>query len=167
MRVKTCLRKICIMPHETIPKWAQGKIEQFFFSRFGSQTKSNPGQENAFDRHRWCVQYGWKCSPTKVRNVPGRCTKIRNVPGRCTKVKNVPGRCTKVRNHVPGRCTNVRNVPGDLHRIADIFNSVFFFFSVQSDIYYIPRIRRIGGCYGFTSKPPATRRPPPAMVLTW
>ena len=38
---------------------------------------------------------------------------------------------------------------------------------------YIPRIRRIGGCYGFTSKPPAarrpppaTRRPPPAMVLT-
>ena len=33
-------------------------------------------------------------------------------------------------------------------------------------INYIPRIRRIGGCYGFTSKPPATRRPPPAMVLT-
>ena len=32
--------------------------------------------------------------------------------------------------------------------------------------YYIPRIRRIGGCYGFTSKPPAARRPPPAMVLT-
>ena len=28
--------------------------------------------------------------------------------------------------------------------------------------YYIPRIRRIGGCYGFTSKPPAVRRPPPA-----
>ena len=27
---------------------------------------------------------------------------------------------------------------------------------------YIPRIRRIGGCYGFTSKPPAARRPPPA-----
>ena len=27
--------------------------------------------------------------------------------------------------------------------------------------YYIPRIRRIGGCYGFTSKPPAARRPPP------
>ena len=23
--------------------------------------------------------------------------------------------------------------------------------------YYIPRIRRIGGCYGFTSKPPAAR----------
>ena len=29
-------------------------------------------------------------------------------------------------------------------------------------IYYIPRIRRIGGCYGFTSKPPAARCPPPA-----
>ena len=28
--------------------------------------------------------------------------------------------------------------------------------------YYIPRIRRIGGCYGFTSKPPAACRPPPA-----
>ena len=27
---------------------------------------------------------------------------------------------------------------------------------------YIPRIRRIGGCYGFTSKPPAARHPPPA-----
>ena len=27
---------------------------------------------------------------------------------------------------------------------------------------YIPRIRRIGGCYGFTSKPPAARRLPPA-----
>ena len=27
---------------------------------------------------------------------------------------------------------------------------------------YIPRIRRIGGCYGFTSKPPVARRPPPA-----
>ena len=26
-------------------------------------------------------------------------------------------------------------------------------------IYYIPRIRRIGGCYGFTWKPPAARRP--------
>ena len=26
-------------------------------------------------------------------------------------------------------------------------------------INYIPRIRRIGGCYGFTSKPPTTRRP--------
>ena len=25
--------------------------------------------------------------------------------------------------------------------------------------HYIPRIRRIGGCYGFTSKPPAARRP--------
>ena len=25
--------------------------------------------------------------------------------------------------------------------------------------YYIPRIRRIGGCYGFTSKPPSARRP--------
>ena len=24
-------------------------------------------------------------------------------------------------------------------------------------VYYIPRIRRIGGCYGFTSKPPAAR----------
>ena len=33
-------------------------------------------------------------------------------------------------------------------------------------VYYIPRIRRIGGCYGFTSKPPAARHPPPAMVLT-
>ena len=39
--------------------------------------------------------------------------------------------------------------------------------------HYIPHIRRIGGCYGFTSKPPvarrpppAARRPPPAMVLT-
>ena len=32
--------------------------------------------------------------------------------------------------------------------------------------YYIPRIRRIGGCYGFTSKPPAARHLPPAMVLT-
>ena len=29
---------------------------------------------------------------------------------------------------------------------------------------YIPRIRRIGGCYGFTSKPPAARRPPPAAL---
>ena len=29
-----------------------------------------------------------------------------------------------------------------------------------------PPYRRIGGCYGFTSKPPATRRPQPAMVLT-
>ena len=28
--------------------------------------------------------------------------------------------------------------------------------------YHIPRIRRIGGCYGFTSKPPAARHPPPA-----
>ena len=27
---------------------------------------------------------------------------------------------------------------------------------------YIPRIQRIWGCYGFTSKPPAARRPPPA-----
>ena len=33
-------------------------------------------------------------------------------------------------------------------------------------INYIPRILRIGGCYGFTSKPAAARRPPPAMVLT-
>ena len=32
--------------------------------------------------------------------------------------------------------------------------------------YYISRIRRIGGCYGFASKPPAARHPPPAMVLT-
>ena len=31
-------------------------------------------------------------------------------------------------------------------------------FIIQSLIhYYIPRIRRIGGCYGFTSKPPAAR----------
>ena len=28
--------------------------------------------------------------------------------------------------------------------------------------HYIPSIRRIGGCYGFTSKPPAARRPLPA-----
>ena len=33
---------------------------------------------------------------------------------------------------------------------------------VQNSNCYIPRIRRIGGCYGFTSKPPAARRPPPA-----
>ena len=42
--------------------------------------------------------------------------------------------------------------------IADSTNYSLFF--------YIPRIRRIGGCYGFMSKPPATRRPQPAMVLT-
>ena len=29
--------------------------------------------------------------------------------------------------------------------------------SSSNSYYYIPRIRRIGGCYGFTSKPPAAR----------
>ena len=38
--------------------------------------------------------------------------------------------------------------------------------TLYNTINYIPRIRRIGGCYGFTSKPPAARHPPPAMVLT-
>ena len=51
----------------------------------------------------------------------------------------------------------------DIHksaRIMDIHNMIMYIHN------YIPRIRRIGGCYGFTSKPPATRHPPPAMVLT-
>ena len=32
---------------------------------------------------------------------------------------------------------------------------------------YIPRIRRIGGCYGFTSKPPAARLLPAARRPQW
>ena len=48
--------------------------------------------------------------------------------------------------------------------IIDLTESLL---KIQNEICnYIPRIRRIGGCYGFTSKPPAARHPPPAMVLT-
>ena len=52
-----------------------------------------------------------------------------------------------------------------------LFQGAFLiFFSIASFLltffwlicYYIPHIRRIGGCYGFTSKPPAARHPPPA-----
>ena len=58
-----------------------------------------------------------------------------------------------------------------LYPFLDIFPSLVSFvvsrykvlaLALVEVIYYIPRIRRIGGCYGFTSKPPAARRPPPA-----
>ena len=45
----------------------------------------------------------------------------------------------------------------------DFYHVAYFDWSISfTEAYYIPRIRRIGGCYGFTSKPPATRHPPPA-----
>ena len=50
--------------------------------------------------------------------------------------------------------------------VDDVFFSESDSMKMSFPSYYIPRIRRIGGCYGFTLKPPATRRPPPAMVLT-
>ena len=42
-------------------------------------------------------------------------------------------------------------------RSYKISKYLFWHFCLQRYSYYIPRIWRIGGCYGFTSKPPATR----------
>ena len=57
---------------------------------------------------------------------------------------------------------------GNVHQLRPLLQKVFFYVDIilwaayildEYKIKYIPRIRRIGGCYGFTSKPPAARRP--------
>ena len=55
---------------------------------------------------------------------------------------------------------DIHNSIMDIHNsIMDIHNSISIAtHNAIKDIHnYIPSIRRIGGCYGFTSKPPATR----------